>query len=307
MGMNHTTPRQFGTSQWTQQLPLDLSESPDLASAAMMLARTGIPIFPCAPGGKRPLTKRGFHDASADPTRVEAWWVGRPDANIGMPTGLPSGVDVVDVDVHSAGNGFLAFERARSAGLTNDWAWLVRTPSGGLHAYFLHADPQEQRSWQAPNKHIDFRGDGGYIIVPPSRIATAAGEAHSYRTIAVGQHQPGSVDAASLRRFLDPPRPTPPPPGLRAIGSRPDKLAAWVASRPEGARNHGLFWAACRMVEAGHGFNSTAALLGDAARSTGLDDREALTTIRSAFRVTSRPGMAAPATPPATAAEAVGL
>jgi hypothetical protein len=304
--MNHTTPRQYGTSRWTQQLPLVLSEAPDLATAAMMLARTGIPIFPCAPGGKHPLTKRGFHDASADPAQVKAWWGGQPDANIGMPTGLPSGVDVVDVDVHSAGNGFSAFERARSAGLTKDWTWLVRTPSGGLHAYFLHPDPHEQRSWQVPSKHVDFRGDGGYIIVPPSRIATAAGEAHSYKTIAVGQHQPGSVDAASLRRLLDPPRPTPPPADLRAIGSRPGKLAAWVASRPEGARNHGLFWAACRMVEAGHGFDSTAALLGDAARSTGLDDREALTTIRSAFRAASRPGRAASTTPPATA-EAVGL
>lgn len=305
--MNHTTPRQYGTSRWTQQLPLDLSESPDLATAAMMLARTGTPIFPCAPGGKHPLTKRGFHDASADPARVESWWGDRPDANIGMPTGLPSGVDVVDVDVHSGGNGFSAFELARSAGLTNDWAWLVRTPSGGLHAYFLHPDPHEQRSWHVPSKHVDFRGDGGYIIVPPSRIASAAGESRSYKPIAIGQHQPGSVDAARLRRFLDPPRPTSPPADLRAIGSRPEKLADWVASRPEGARNHGLFWAACRMVEAGHGFNSTAALLGDAARSTGLDDREALTTIRSAFRVTSRPGRAAPTTPPATAAEAVGL
>lgn len=157
-----------------------------------------------------------------------------------------------------------------------------------------------------PSKHVDFRGDGGYIIVPPSRVVTAPGESRTYETIAVAQHQPGHVDAAGLRRFLDPPRPARPPADLPDVGARPDKLAAWVASRPEGARNHGLFWAACRMVEGGHSVDSTAAVLGEAAQSAGLGDREALTTIRSAFRITTRLGAASPART-TRAAEAVGL
>ena len=256
-------------------------------AAAMNFAQYGIPVFPCAPGGKQPLTPNGFHDATASPGIVDAWWRRTPDANIGVPTGAPSGVLVVDIDVHPGGTGFDAFERASSAGLTDAWGWLVRTPSGGLHAYFASSSHAEQRSWQLPGAHMDFRGDGGYVIAPPSRISVD-GQTRAYAVIAVAQHQPRPLDSRSLRQFLEPPRPLPPPRSLPAVGSRPDRLAAWVAGRPEGARNHGLFWAACRMAEDGHCYDATLSMLGEAARSAGLPDREAETTIRSAYRIASR-------------------
>jgi len=136
--------------------------APDLPTAALTLAAAGVPVFPCVPGGKQPLTNRGFQDASADQQQVTSWWRRWPDANLALPTGAASGVDVVDVDVHAGGSGYPAFERARSAGFVEGWAWLVRTPSTGLHAYFLRDLVTEQRSWQVPGKHLDFRGDGGY-------------------------------------------------------------------------------------------------------------------------------------------------
>ena len=116
------------------------------------------------------------------------------------------------MDVHKTGSGFAAFEHARRAGYVEGWAWLVRTPSGGLHAYFLHTGEREQRSWQVPGKHIDFRGDGGYIIVPPSRVTGEDGVTRSYEQIAVASHHPGAVDANGLRGFLDPPGPCIRPP-----------------------------------------------------------------------------------------------
>lgn len=305
--MNQSAPRQSPTSRWNPRLPVSLSEAPDLATASMMLAARDIPVFPCTPGGKQPLTTHGFHDATTDAATVREWWQRWPDANIGMPTGAAAGVDVVDVDIHAGGNGFAAFERARSSGLAEGWAWLVRTPSGGVHAYYLRGSVDEQRSWQVPGQHVDFRGDGGYIIAPPSRVTTDSGQTRSYKLIAVAQHRVTPVDASALKTFLDPPRPTRPPNGMPAIGTRPDKLAAWVATRPEGGRNHGLFWAACRMVEENHPFDSVASLLSDAARSAGLSDQEAMTTIRSAYRIASRLGPAATTARPATAAEAVSL
>ena len=144
-------------------MPIELSEEPDLASAAAMLARRGIPVFPCVPRGKQPLTSHGFHDATADTATIQAWWGRWPDANIGMPTGAASGIDVVDVDIHPGGRGFSSFEGARAAGHADGWAWLVRTPSSGIHTYFLRTTEGEQRSWQIPSQHIDFRGDRGYI------------------------------------------------------------------------------------------------------------------------------------------------
>ena len=114
------------------------------------------------------------------PDRVQTWWRRNPAANIGIPTGARSGVLVVDVDVHGTHSGYAAFDRARTARLVDAWGWLTRTPSGGLHAYFPAIRGVEQRSWQVPGQHIDFRGDGGYVIAPPSRI-TVEGECRRLR------------------------------------------------------------------------------------------------------------------------------
>lgn len=274
---------------WSPDLLAGLGDAPNFGTAARHLARAGVPVFPCVPLGKQPLTRRGFLDASTDPGRVAEWWGRWPEANIAMPTGAPSGIVVVDVDVHASGSGFDAFERARSAGLVDGWAWMVRTPSGGLHVCYPSKPGVDQRCWQVPSQHVDCRGDGGYVVLPPSRATRPSGAVAEYRVVSITDRRPSPIDTTALRRFLEPARPAPaswPLPPATA-NSSPDRLAAWVASRPEGARNQGLFWAACRMVEAGHNFDASLAVLGDAARSAGLTDREAETTIRSAYRTTS--------------------
>ena len=106
-----------------------LAPDAPLPVAARMFAEAGVPVFPCAPGGKNPLTGHGFHDATADLRQVESWWRRFPAANIGMPTGAASGVVVVDVDVHGV-NGYEAFRRARQTGLMHGWEALVRGPQG---------------------------------------------------------------------------------------------------------------------------------------------------------------------------------
>lgn len=305
--MDHQQPQQRASTRWSPQLLKSVVHAPDLATAAEHIGGGDIPVFPCVPGGKRPLTVHGFQDASSDTDIVRSWWRRWPDANIGVPTGSASGIDVVDVDVHDTGSGFAAFEHARRAGFVEGWAWLVRTPSGGLHAYFLRTAATQQRSWQIPSQHIDFRGDGGYIIVPPSRVTGDDDVTRSYQHISMAEHhRPRPVDASGLRGFLDPPRPMRPPSDVPAMGTRPDKLTAWVASRPEGARNGGLFWAACRMAEDGYDLSSATSLLGEAAYAAGLPEREAMATIRSAFRIAARVGPA-PRPRPTRALEAVGL
>ncbi len=93
-----------------------VDRSPHLGVAARSLAAAGVPVFPCVVEGKRPLTRRGSLDASSDPEQVAAWWSRTPNANIGIPTGAPAGVVVVDVDVHGPHDGRAAYQRATDAG-----------------------------------------------------------------------------------------------------------------------------------------------------------------------------------------------
>jgi hypothetical protein len=126
-------------------------------------AGEGIPVFPCKPGGKEPLTPRGFKDASTNPQQITAWWNRWPNANIGIPTGKRSGWLVVDVDNPASLDALEAKHGKLPATRTHG------TGSGGFH-YLLTYPAGEHfgnSSGDLP-KGIDIRGEGGYIIAPPS-------------------------------------------------------------------------------------------------------------------------------------------
>src|SRR5690625_7866431 len=88
-----------------------------LPGAARSLASAGVPVFPCVPGEKRPLTRRAFHDATADLDQVSAWWDRCPGANLAIPTGPASGIDVVYVFIGSIGSVFHDLQRSSIDGL----------------------------------------------------------------------------------------------------------------------------------------------------------------------------------------------
>lgn len=265
-----------------------LGREPALPDAALLLARYGVPVFPCVPGTKRPIVRGGFHEATTDVRQVEAWWRRWPDANLAVPTGAASGVDVVDVDRHPERDGLVGFRRARDAGLLAGWSALVTTPSTGLHVYFPADAERPQRSWQAASAHIDFRGDGGYVLVPPSRVTYPDGSSGKYALSAKGVAATLPVDAAALREFLvpsrSPRRPFPIGRGVQGRGASDQRRADWVAARPEGERNAGLFYMACRMMEDGIPLAETLSVLAPGAERAGLGVQEITRTVESAYR-----------------------
>ena len=128
------------------------------ARGAQRVARKGKPVFPCR-DDKSPNTPCGFKDASVDPARVTAMF-NRPGSDlIGMPTGRRSDFLVVDVDRLEAINE-LGFELPET--LT------VETPRGGRHYYFKHVEGLTNSPAGLPSG-VDIRGEGGYVIVPPSK------------------------------------------------------------------------------------------------------------------------------------------
>ncbi|WP_342373033.1 bifunctional DNA primase/polymerase [Propioniciclava soli] len=254
-----------------------------LPHAAILLAEGGVPVFPCAPGGKTPTTRHGHLDATTDRRQVREWWRRSPWANIGIPTGAASGLVVVDVDMHGPANGMEAFVRAGNAGLVKGWGLLVDTPTGGQHAYFPAIPDIEQRSWQAGSAGIDFRGDGGYIVAPPS-VRMIDGIPTRYRIVVERLGPASPVDSARLRDFLDP-RPTPThhaKPARDRDGADAERLASWLG-RQATDRNLKLFWASCRLAEGGVPVSDAVDAMVSTAQSD-FGEREITRTVHSAYR-----------------------
>jgi hypothetical protein len=136
----------------------------------------GWPLFPClssGPKAKAPLTDHGFKDASTDWKQIERWYNRYPDCAWGCATSSERAV--LDVDPRNGGSESLALLIAEHGPLPPTPR--VRTGSGGYHYYFRC--PQGTKCGK-PYKGIDRKAEGGYVIVPPSKIAIPEHQGSSY-------------------------------------------------------------------------------------------------------------------------------
>jgi hypothetical protein len=137
-----------------------------LTTSALWLAEEmRLPVFACG-HDKRPVTQHGFHDATRDPSEIKAQFGTPGAAMIGVPTGQGAGFFVVDLDVKNGGQGleWLAANQHRLPDTRRH-----KTRSGGVHLLF--AMPQGRIIRNSAGRiaaGVDVRGNGGYIIAPPS-------------------------------------------------------------------------------------------------------------------------------------------
>ncbi|MCG7607148.1 bifunctional DNA primase/polymerase [Mycobacterium sp. CnD-18-1] len=134
---------------------------PSLGAAAMWYATVAHwPIFPVAPGQKRPLTKNGLKDASTDPEQVQQWWSRWPEANIGGVTGIF--YDVIDID------GPEGFESVRNLepGVIPD----VHGKSNTRRGQHIFIKPTGDGNRAGVRPGLDYRGKGGYVLLPVSKV-----------------------------------------------------------------------------------------------------------------------------------------
>jgi hypothetical protein len=87
---------------------------------------------------------------------------------VGVPTGKKSGVVVLDVDVDDGGLDSLA--KLERAGTPAPKTARACTGGGGIHIFFRNPRGTEIRnSAGLLGPGLDVRGEGGYVVVPPSR------------------------------------------------------------------------------------------------------------------------------------------
>jgi KaiC/GvpD/RAD55 family RecA-like ATPase len=246
----------------------------------------------CGSIGKHPLTVNGLTDATDDMDVVRAWWQKWPAANIGLVTGAVSGIFAVDEDPRHGGDATLR-EVVASYGALPETIESA-TGGGGRHLLFKHPGRKVKNDSRGAliGAGLDVRGDGGYIVAPPSNHAS--GEHYTW----AADHDPGHIRAAEAPAWLlamvcekeqgakPPPAPTP------RAGADKWLARAFVDARA-GNRNDVGFWLACQLRDSGMSEGEAATVMrryavGVTDPSNPYTEREALASARSAFNATAR-------------------
>jgi Bifunctional DNA primase/polymerase, N-terminal/AAA domain len=226
----------------------------------------------CRSAGKHPRTQHGLKDASTDPEQIIRWWQKWPGTNVGIATGVASGILVFDVDPRNGGDA--SYEQLRNE-LPAAFAERleVQTGSGGSHLYYECPSTTPSRANIRPG--IDVKADGGYVVAPSSC------------------HVSGSLYRFVSNSGLVPP---PLPPALRDLilreaqaqvgGEESPKIVLDTLrvndaiknlirdGKPKGQRSEAIFGAIRAMINAGHNDEQIIAVLVDPAHGLSEKPRE---------------------------------
>ena len=235
---------------------------------ALEYAAAGIAVIPCEPSSKEPIwslvpkdlgpdrkpvpRSGGVKKATRDPKLIAEWWTMRPDAMIGAATGPASGFWAIDPDVpkpskngHAgkmSADGTAAWAKLKAEHGGHDPTIEVTTPSGGRHIYFK-ADPARplgNGEGALSGLGINVRGDGGYVIAPPSRRWPDGKPYEANRPLdpaAIAAAPPWLYELVSPRRKLPPPTPDGSTSAFRYTPENTRKLRDALSYIPAGARD----------------------------------------------------------------------
>lgn len=161
---------------------------------ALFYVARGFSVIPIEPGGKRPLIRwQRFQSERADEVMIRRWLRRWPQANLAIVTGAVSDLVVLDVDPMHGGDDSLAALERRFGKLPETVE--VLTGGGGRHVWFRHP------GGFFPNRvgirpGLDIRGDGGYVVVPPSLHPSGR------RYVFEVDHHPEEVELTALPAWL---------------------------------------------------------------------------------------------------------
>jgi len=133
--------------------------------AALAYEKRGFSVIPVK-FDKKPFIKWELYQKERPtPEQIKSWWTRWPEAMTGIVTGNISGIDVVDTDNQEADEELQSY-------LSDSFVCPTqRTPRGGKHYLFVHAEGIRNSNDRSPFK-FHVRGEGGYFIATPSQNGT---------------------------------------------------------------------------------------------------------------------------------------
>jgi len=140
---------------------------------ALYLAGRGFKVFPVKENAKSPPIKNFPDLATTDEWQIYEWWLGAPgegglrpilDHNIAIST---TDIVVVDMDVKTVMNEHISGSTSYYELDGHNETLIVKTPSGGYHAYF---NGFSCAGAQSIRPGLDIRSYHGYVIAPGSTI-----------------------------------------------------------------------------------------------------------------------------------------
>jgi len=134
-----------------------------LLDTALKLLGSGMPVFPVGRDKKPLVAWKQYQERLPIEEEVKTWWNQHPYANIGLTTGHLSGLIVVDPDSQEATR---AFKENYPEAKETLQAQTGR--EGARHFYFIHEPGITNDAGKLLGPGIDVRGEGGYVVVPPS-------------------------------------------------------------------------------------------------------------------------------------------
>lgn len=139
-----------------------MANNPTL-EAALAWAAQGYAVFPCVRDGKEPACTNGVNDATIDETQIRQWWSDDPAYNLAV---APDSANswILDSDPPLGADTLASLELEH--GLL-PVTLTFQTPRGGTHYWFKGTAPS---TVQKLGPKLDTRGQGGYVLVPPSIV-----------------------------------------------------------------------------------------------------------------------------------------
>lgn len=133
-----------------------------IPNVALLYRQRGCSVIPIKRDKRPYISWTEFQKRLPELDEIKDWWQKWPSANVGIVTGRISGLVVIDIDTEE---GFRAIQEYLADSLEVP---RVKTPGGGQHLYFkCPGNPPGNNARIVPG--CDFRGEGGYVIAPPSR------------------------------------------------------------------------------------------------------------------------------------------